>query len=63
MIEDINSNYKSRYQDLLYKIRELKRDQQDTFLIHADTVIKLQDKIREKDLIIKKRNGIKFYNR
>ena len=58
MSEDFNTNYKLRYQDLLYKMQELKKDQQETFLIHADTVIKLQDKIKEKDSILKRRNGI-----
>ena len=52
-----NSNFKRRYQDLLKKFRELKRDQQDTFTIHADSVIKLQDKIKEKDLLLKRAQG------
>lgn len=53
---DAANTYKRKYQSLLKRFQDLQRDQEDTFTIHADTVIKLQDKIKQKELLIKRAN-------
>ena len=46
--------YKRKYYMLLEKFSELQQDQSETMVMHAEAVIELQDKVREKEKKIKK---------